>query len=119
MNTPNLADFTILQAMSEPRLWGGWFRNPETWKAWWAFLAVLFGLRLSEADLALYRQCTGRSVPPEGGFHEAWLVIGRRGGKSRILALIACYLAIFRDWSPYLSPGEVATIKIIATDRRQ
>jgi hypothetical protein len=36
-----------------------------------------------------------------------------------ILALIACYLAVFRDWRQYLSPGEVGTIKVIACDRRQ
>jgi hypothetical protein len=35
------------------------------------------------------------------------------------LALIACYLAVFRDWRQYLSPGEVGTIKVIACDRRQ
>ena len=50
---------------------------------------------------------------------EAWLVFGRRAGKSFILALIAVYLAIFRDWRPYLSPGEVGTIKVMAVDRRQ
>src|SRR5262249_41042711 len=35
------------------------------------------------------------------------------------LALIAVFLAVFRDWRPYLAPGEVGTIKIIATDRKQ
>ena len=35
------------------------------------------------------------------------------------MSLIACFLAVFRDWRPYLSPGEVGTIKVIATDRRQ
>jgi hypothetical protein len=29
------------------------------------------------------------------------------------------FLAVFRDWSPYLSPGERGTIKILAVDRRQ
>jgi hypothetical protein len=33
--------------------------------------------------------------------------------------VIACFLAVFRDWRPYLSPGEVGTIKVIATDRKQ
>ena len=36
-----------------------------------------------------------------------------------MLALIATYLATFRDYEPYLAPGEVATIPIIAADRRQ
>ena len=47
------------------------------------------------------------------------LRLGRRGGKSFILAVIAVFLACFKDWRPYLGPGEVATIMIIARDRRQ
>jgi hypothetical protein len=56
---------------------------------------------------------------PEGGFTEAWLICGRRAGKSFILALTACFLAVFKDWRPYPAPGEIRTLKIIATDRKQ
>jgi hypothetical protein len=111
--------FSILDAMSNPRIWGAWFKDPVTWAPWRAFLAAMFGLPMSDTDLEVFKQCTGRQAVPEGGFLEAWLVVGRRGGKSMILALIACFLAVFRDWSPYLSPGEVGTIKVIAVDRRQ
>lgn len=110
---------SILDAIDDPSVWGGWFKDPETWRPWRAFLSVLFGLPLDPASLELYRQCTGRQHPPVTGFVEAWLVCGRRAGKSFILALIAVYLAVFRDWRPYLSPGEVGMIKVIATDRRQ
>lgn len=41
------------------------------------------------------------------------------GGKSFVLALIAVFLAIFREWRPYLAPGEVGMIKIICVDRKQ
>ena len=47
------------------------------------------------------------------------MIVGRRGGKSRILALIAVYLAAFRDYAPYLAPGEVATIGVLAVDKGQ
>jgi hypothetical protein len=110
---------SILQAMDHPAIWLGWFRDRATWAPWRALLAALFGLPLDNVGLALYRQCTGRKDPPLGGFLEAWLVCGRRAGKSFILALIACFLAVFRDWRPYLSPGEIGTIKVIATDRKQ
>jgi phage terminase large subunit-like protein len=113
------AAVSILHCMQEASLWRGWFHNPATWAAWRTFLAVLFGLPVSDEGLDLYRQCTGRSARPAIGFTEAWLVVGRRGGKSMILALIACFLAVFRDWRPFLTPGEIGTIKIIATDRRQ
>jgi hypothetical protein len=52
-------------------------------------------------------------------FTEAVTIVGRRGGKSRILALIAVYLACFRDYAPYLAPGEVATIGVLAVDKGQ
>src|SRR5665213_1253941 len=110
---------TILEAMSHPDLWARWFRDPATWAPWRTFLAALFGLPMSDDDLALFQQCTGRATAPTAGFTAAWLVVGRRGGKSMILAVIAVYLATFRDWRPYLSPGEVGAVKIIATDRRQ
>jgi Terminase large subunit, T4likevirus-type, N-terminal len=44
---------------------------------------------------------------------------GRRSGKSYILSLIAVFLATFKDWSQYLSPGERGTVMVIAADRRQ
>ena len=111
--------YTILQCGAASGVWKPWFRDPQTWTAWRTFLSVLFGLSLDDEGHALYRQCAARSTMPKDGFTEAWLICGRRSGKSFILALIACYLAIFRDWSEYLTPGEVGTIKIIASDRKQ
>jgi hypothetical protein len=110
----------ILQAIDSPDIWARWFRDPATWKPWRSFLSALFGLPMSDdADLDLFHRCTGRSAPPVGGSNEGWLVVGRRGGKSFTLALIAVFLAVFRDWRGYLIPGERGTIKILATDRRQ
>jgi hypothetical protein len=74
---------------------------------------------MTDDQLAIYRRFTGRSTPPTAPLHEAWLVIGRRGGKSFVLAVIAVFLACFRDWRPFLGPGEVGTVMIIAADRRQ
>jgi hypothetical protein len=111
---------TILDAMDAQDIWRPWFKRPQQWLAWRVFIKVLFGLPLSDLrELKLYRRCTGRLAPRNSGFLEAWLVIGRRGGKSFILALIACYLACFRDWKPYLAPGERGVIPIIAADRKQ
>jgi hypothetical protein len=109
----------ILQCMDDPDLWRRWFRDPQTWQPWRVFLAALFGLPLPPAGRALFTRCTGRKTPPAGGCHEAWLICGRRAGKSFTLALIAVFLAVFRDWSPYLSPGERGAVKIMACDRRQ
>ena len=110
---------TILDLCDDPKVFGGWFRDAATWTAWFAFLAVLFGLPLSPEALAIYQQCTARTAPPSGAFFEAWLICGRRAGKSFVLALTAVFLACFRDWTPFLVPGEVGRIVIIAADRKQ
>ena len=36
-----------------------------------------------------------------------------------MLACIAVWLAAFKDWRPFLGPGEIGTIMIIAADRKQ
>jgi len=71
------------------------------------------------AQLELYRKHTGRSSPPSAPLHEGWLICGRRSGKSVMLACIAVFLAAFRDWRPFLGPGEIGTIMIITADRKQ
>jgi hypothetical protein len=109
----------IIEAIADPNLFARWFRDPATWRAWFVFLRALFGLPMSQDDLALFKQCTRRDDPPAGGAREAWLVVGRRGGKSMVLALIAVFLAAFINWAPFLSPGERGTIMVLAADRRQ
>jgi phage terminase large subunit-like protein len=110
---------TILDAVANPSLFARWFKNPETWQAWFAFLRALFGLPMSDADWALFVQCTGRTEPSPAGFREAWLICGRRAGKSLMLSLIAVFLACFTDWQPFLAPGERGTVMIVASDRKQ
>jgi hypothetical protein len=108
----------ILAAMRAPDLFGPQFKG-DTWDTWKAFLAGLFGLPMSDLEAALFRTHTGRSTLPTAAFKEAALIVGRRGGKSRVLALIAVFLACFRDYAPHLAPGEVATIAVLAANRQQ
>src|SRR3954452_15141462 len=108
----------IIQALRDAKVFGRYFRG-GTWDAWRTFLAVLFALPLTPEQLEVYKRHTGRSAPPTEPAQEAWLVCGRRAGKSLILATIAVFLAAFYDWRPFLAPGELATIMIIARDRRQ
>jgi len=49
-------------------------------------------------------------------FNEVFLVVGRRGGKSLVAAVISVFLAIFVDWHLGLEPGHIMTI---AVDRKQ
>ena len=65
------------------------------------------------------RACTGRQHLLDAPAQEAWVVVGRRGGKSRVAALAAVFLACFRDYAAVLAPGERGTIMLIAADRKQ
>lgn len=109
---------SLLKVLADPNLFAPHFKGPS-WDGWKAFLAALTAEPMDEATLAIYRQCTGRTEPPTAPFTEACLVVGRRGGKSRVLALVATYIAAFRDYDEYLAPGEVAMIAVLASNRSQ
>ncbi len=109
---------TILEALDDEQLFGPWFQG-ESWARWRAFLAALFGLELEGAALAAYQQHTGRERPPAIAAREAYAIVGRRGGKGRMAALVAVYCACFRDYSGQLAPGERAVVMIVAADRKQ
>ena len=115
----HISPLTILDAIRDENLFASWFKDGATWSAWLAFLAALFALPMTDEQMATYRQCTGRGQPPRSPVREAWLVCGRRAGKSFVLALIAVYLACFYDYRKYLAPGERGTVLVIAADRKQ
>src|SRR4051812_18853673 len=95
---------SIIDAMDDRHLFAKHFRDAKSWQAWRAFLAALFGLPPTDAQCRVFTECTNRHHPSGNGYHEAWLCIGRRGGKSFMLALIAVYLACFKDWRAHLGP---------------
>ena len=105
-------------ALADEKVFAPYFRG-DSWGAWWTLLRVLFGLPLSEDDLSLFERCTGRSEifaePPT----KAWLLIGRRAGKSRVLALIAVMLACFKSYKHLVSPGERVRVMVLACDLEQ
>lgn len=110
--------FTIKEVMNDPALFGGMFGG-DTWAAWRALLFAFYGLPLSDDERRILTAITKRAEAPQEAMQELWLVVGRRGGKSQIAALLAVYLAAFHDYTARLSPGEVATVLVIAADRRQ
>jgi len=109
----------IVQAINSEKLFKPCFRDSKTWNAWFVLLKAVFGLPLNRNDLKLYRQCTGRNKPLQGVFRELWAVVGRRGGKSFIMSIIAVFLGLFHDFKKYLIAGERGVIQIIAADRAQ
>lgn len=104
----------IIEAMQDPHLFGDVFAS-NSWTNWRSLLAGFYGL---PTDNDLFHQLTQRQAPSKPS-DELWLVVGRRGGKSNIAALLAVYEAVFNDHASKLTKGEVATVMVIAADRKQ
>lgn len=107
----------IIQTMTDPNLFARPFAD-ATFSNWRALVAGFYGLPLDDEQAEVFHQLTQRA-PTGQPFDELWLVIGRRGGKSNVSALLAVYEAFFNDYSDKLAPGEVATVMVIAADRKQ
>ncbi|MDU8946643.1 hypothetical protein [Ovoidimarina sediminis] len=82
-------------------------------------MAGFYGLPLTDDQTDTFKAITGRTETPAEAHDELWLAVGRRGGKSHVAALVAVYEAAFRDHRDKLSPGEWATVMLIAGDRMQ
>ena len=109
---------TIWDAVRDPAIFGSCFTG-ASWQAWGVFLKALFGVALIPQEQGLYRRHTGRQTLPTEPAREAWVVVGRRGGKSRIAALVAVFLACFLEYRRLLAPGERGMVMVIAADRPQ
>ena len=83
------------------------------------WLKAVFALPMSEDELRLYRDSTGREAPPNTEPNEVYTIVGRRGGKSFITALVAVFIACFRSFNGHLNVGERAVVLILARDRDQ
>lgn len=93
--------------------------NIKSWKNWIVCLKAIFALEMDDEEKRIYSEFTGNSEVPEKLLKEVYLIIGRRGGKSFISALIAVYLALFKDWTMCLKAGEQGWIFVVASDRHQ
>ncbi len=122
-HTPRLDDQntgTIIDWIQNPQRFGREFKDLSTWQNWLTFLKAMYGLPFDDtAELESYRHFTGRMTPPEKSFDEAWLLCGRRGGKSRMAATIAAFEALAIPWAKRLAGGELANIFILASDKAQ
>jgi len=110
----------IIEAISKPEYFGRAFKDLSTFSAWMTFLRTVYGLPFqSEEELATFQECTKRETPLVGGHKEIYCVCGRRGGKSRLMATIAAFEALWGGWADGLAPGENAFIFLIAFDKVQ
>jgi hypothetical protein len=86
---------------------------------WRVLLIAAMGESLNDTEREIFKRLTGREREPLQRAEELIGVIGRRGGKSRAIAALACYLAGLCDYSHVLAPGERGLVLCIAPDQRQ
>jgi hypothetical protein len=108
---------TLLETLDDPALFRDVVPSPS-WDAWRVFCRALTGAPIIGADLDLFRACTGRQEPPPTPASEAWVIAGRRSGKSRMASIIATYLAVAASTAK-LTVGEWGTVLIMAVDKQQ
>jgi hypothetical protein len=113
----------IITAVHDPNLFlpyvaqGG---DLASWANWLTFLRTLYGLKVSEAEHATLRQCTGRDPAKlAGDFSECLLLCGRRSGKSKIIALVGAAEAVLSGKEQGLSKGEIPMVAILSPTRFQ
>ena len=110
----------ISAALADANLLGAALSDIESWRTWLAILKAAFAEPLTDDERALFALVAGDRAPPTKRVRELWCgPIGRRSGKSRIAAAVACHVALLTDHRKRLAPGEVGTVAVIAASRDQ
>ena len=112
----------FVDACRDENLFGSWFAD-DSWATWRVIDKAIFGLPLDAAELPVFRELTGRAEPPTEQVTEAWIIAGRRAGKSRKAAAYGAYLATvgaeLRGTCARLTRGERGVCQVLAIDRDQ
>jgi hypothetical protein len=107
---------TIRKALADKKLLGG-ILSGKSWAAWHVLMIAAMGEALTDEERTIFTALTGRSVEPLQRVEELEAVVGRRGGKSRAMATLACYIAGLCRHP--LVRGERGVVLLIAPDQRQ
>lgn len=100
-------------ALEHPDVFGSVLAG-ESWAAWRVLLIAAMGEDLTAEERATFEALTERRQEPGERCEEFWAVVGRRGGKTRAIAVLGSYIAALIDFSDVLAPGERATLPIIS-----
>ena len=106
----------LRKALSDPQLLGGVLAG-DSWRSWRCLMIAAMGEALSPAERAIFTSLTGRLRESLQRVEELVAVVGRRGGKSRAMSVLACYIAGLCRHD--LVRGETGVLLCIAPDQRQ
>jgi hypothetical protein len=108
---------TLRQALSDDNLLGSVLSGPS-WEPWRVLLIASMGEALTDDERFLFAQLTGRDHEPNQRVEEFVAVVGRRGGKSRAISVLASYVSALCEHKA-LVPGETGIVLVIAPDQKQ
>jgi hypothetical protein len=108
---------SLRRALVDRKLLGNALAGPS-WEAWRILLIAAVGERLTDTERLIFQKLTGRAREPGEPVHELVAVVGRRGGKSRAMAVLLCWLAGLCDHRSTLAPGERGVALLISRDQR-
>jgi terminase large subunit-like protein len=111
------APLAIDKVLTDSRLLGSMLAPIETWATWTIALKAAFALPLTDDELQTFKIIAGNRGLPSKRVRELWVIAGRRGGKSRIAAALACYFALFVKHK--LAPGERGMVLVLAATVEQ
>jgi phage terminase large subunit-like protein len=109
--------YQIADAITDPKLLGAALGDAVSWQTWYVVLKASFGIELNDEEAEAFAAVAGSRRPPAKRVRELWAIIGRRGGKSRIAAALAVFLAAFTQHK--LAPGEIGMCLVLAASRSQ
>jgi hypothetical protein len=111
------ARVTLRDALDDPLLLGNVLHG-ESWSAWRTLLIAAMGEPLTDAERDIFKQLTQREREPLQRVEELVACIGRRGGKSRAISVLASYIAGLCEHRSLVS-GERGIALCIAPDQDQ
>src|SRR5262249_39235931 len=109
---------TLRTALENPQLLGGAIPG-DSLHGWRSLLLAPMGQSLKPEELERLPRPPEREPPPPDPVPELVAVVARRGGKSRAIAALLCYLACLVDYKPRLASGEVGVALCIAPSQEQ
>jgi hypothetical protein len=108
---------TLRKALADPQLLGGALAG-LSWRAWRVLLIAAMGEELDDEERVIFKQITGREREPGQRVTELVAVVGRRGGKSRAMAVLMAYVAGLCDHTDVLVKGETGVALCVALDQK-
>lgn len=106
------------RALSDPALLGR-VLGSDSWKAWRVVLIALMGEPLTDDERVIFKRLTGREREPLERVEEFWGIVGRRGGKSRAMAVLIVFLACFVDYRSVIAIGERSVVLCLGQNSKQ